>query len=92
MGCRIAEFKECGLDGDDRAVLFDSVTETVFGPIIESVDEAAVFLCWLAESSKWRGKDTVAGRGDPRGMKDGDVHEAYSEFRAERVLQKEGGQ
>jgi hypothetical protein len=51
VGCRTLEL------ADGRAILTDSVTETVFGPIFADEDEATAFIAWM--------RDTY--RTDPRG-------------------------
>jgi hypothetical protein len=47
MGCRIIAGRDEQGTGRDVAVFYDSVTNTAFGPIMPSVDDAERFIEWL---------------------------------------------
>jgi hypothetical protein len=74
MACRILVGHEQGCDVYEQACFFDSVSDTVFGPLMQSEEEAEAFLKWLPD--------------DPRKLKDickvaemTDLTDKYAEFR-----------
>lgn len=62
MGVRVIESAE-----GDLASLYDSVTMTSFGPVLESEEEAEMFLAWLPR--------------DAREYEDRDLANQYAAFR-----------
>ncbi len=83
MGCRIIRGTRDGTC-DDAAVLYDSVTETAFGPVFEDAYEAVDFMAWLqADTTKWvqhRNRWTY----DPRVYPAPELANLVAAFRTER--------
>jgi hypothetical protein len=69
MGIHILEGRE-----DHRAILFCSVTNWAFGPVMQSIEEAEAFLKYLAPE-------------DPRTIADKDLEAKYSTFRGEMICE-----
>jgi hypothetical protein len=67
MGCRTLEL------ADGRAILTDSVTETVFGPIFADEDEATAFVAWVRATHD----------ADPRGKTAMQLEQLQHAFRTE---------
>lgn len=66
MGVRILEGTYDGATERQRAVLVDSATETAFGQLFDSADQAEAFLTWLPE--------------DPRSYTDAELQSAQTTF------------
>lgn len=83
MGCRVID------DGDGQACFYDSVSMTAFGPVMPDEEHANAFMDWLAEPPRCS-EDTVAGRGDPRGIPTVRLVELHAAFAAEKCCAKCG--
>jgi hypothetical protein len=73
MGCRILVGQEQGTD-TESAVMFDSVSGFAFGPLMDSEDEAELFIQHCRED---HGKD-------PRSFSDAELSEIWANFAKQR--------
>lgn len=74
MGVRIIQ-ADSNYNGETCAVLYDSVSETAFGPTFEDGDEAQAFLDWMDADD------------DPRRYSSAVLHDMYNEFRKHKEEQ-----
>lgn len=76
MGVRILAGTKDGTQ--EAACLYDSVTDFVFGPVMDNIEEAVAFLEYLNYPSH--------NNKDPRMYTDAELENVYIKFRVERRI------